>query len=169
MQSLFKKGIGAMDASLKQAWVQQLVGEWTYEFKTADDSDHPGATASGTESVRSVGDHFVIMDNAGAAGDGTTSRSVTLIGYEALRDRFSGAVAGTAVPSLFVYDGDLIEGGQALVLETEGPAMTEGRETDRYRDVFYIVDSNHRSTAAEVLGPDGEWREFMRTEFTRKA
>lgn len=149
-------------------WAQMLIGEWDYQFRTADDSDHPGATASGTESVRAVGDYWLILENIGDSSDGTKSHSVTLIGYDPAKDRFSGAVAGTAVPTLFIYDGEPVERGRILILETEGPAMTEGSETDRYRDVFHVVDHDHRFTAAEVLQENGEWKEFMRTEFTRK-
>jgi hypothetical protein len=156
------------DADTKLAWARKLIGEWDYEFRTDDDSEHPGATATGSESVRAIGDHWLVLENVGKSDDGSTSHSVTLLGYDPAKDRFSGAVAGTAVPALFVYDGELVEGGQALVLQTEGPAMTEGRETDLYRDVFHLVDNDHRFTAAEVY-QDSEWKEFMRTQFVRKA
>lgn len=148
-------------------WLQQLLGEWTYTFRTAEDSDHPGATATGTETVRAISGAFVAVENTGASEqDGSESRSVTLIGYEAEAGRFTGAVASTAVASLFVYAGGLSDDGQALLLETVGPAMTEGQTMDRYRDVIRIVDADRRFTAAEVW-QDGAWKEFMRTEYRR--
>ncbi|AGY60685.1 DUF1579 domain-containing protein [Gloeobacter kilaueensis] len=152
--------------SSKRAWLQNLVGEWSYQFHTADDSDHSGVAANGTESVRALSDHFIILDNTGQSSDGSQTRAATLIGYEPNTGRFAGAVAGSALDRLFVYDGDLSPDGRALLLETEGPAMSEGRETDRYRDVFQIIDDDHRFTAAEVL-QDGEWKEFMRSDFVR--
>lgn len=148
------------------AWLQQLVGEWTYSFRTADDSEYPGATATGTETVRAVGEHFVVVENDGCADDGTLTRSVTLLGYEPDNGRFSGALAGTAVATLFVYDGRLSEDARSLLLETSGPAMTEGNATDRYRDLLQWVDENTRFTAAEVF-LDGAWKEFMRTTYRR--
>ena len=149
------------------AWLQQLLGEWTYTFRTADDSDHPGAVASGSEMVRPIGEHFVAVENTGGSDDDDqSSHSLTLIGYEPDTERFTGAVAGTAVPSLFVYTGALSADGQSLLLETEGLAMTDGQTTDRYRDVICIVDADHRYTAAEVW-QEGHWKEFMRTVFTR--
>lgn len=149
------------------AWLQRLVGEWTYSFRTADDSEYPGATATGMEIVRAVSDQFVVIENDGSAGDGTVTRSVTLLGYEPDNNRFTGAVAGTAAAMLFVYDGKLSEDGRSLLLETSGPAMTEGNTTDRYRDVLQVIDGNIRSTAAEVF-QDGGWKEFMRTTYRRK-
>ena len=152
-----------------EAWLQQLVGDWTYEFSTSDDSDHPGATASGTETVRAVGDVWVMLENRGIAADGSASHSITIVGFEPEKSRFAGSVAGTAVPVLFVYEGQVGEDGSSLVLETEGPAMTEGQEVDRYRDVIHILDENTRETSAQVLSDGGEWREFMRSRFRRVA
>ena len=156
-----------MKTPTANAWLQQLLGEWTYTFRTADDSDHPGATASGAETVRSISEHFVAVENTGRSdNDDQSSHSITLIGYEPDAERFTGAVAGTAVPSLFVYAGALSTDGQSLLLETDGPAMTEGQTTDRYRDVICILDADHRYTAAEVW-QQGHWKEFMRTVYTR--
>jgi Protein of unknown function (DUF1579) len=149
-------------------FLQQLVGTWSFEWRTTDDSDHPGATARGTETVRAIGDHFVVLDNHGTLNDGSASQSATLIGYEPEEDRLTGAVATTAVPVLFVYRGELSTDGRILCLETEGPAMTEGRKTDRYRDVLELVNADRRVTSAQVLLQDGQWKEFMRTELVRQ-
>lgn len=157
------------ETAANEAWLQQLVGEWTYEFSTADDSDHPGATASGTETVRAIGNVWVMIENRGTAGDGGTSHSITTVGFESANNRFAGSVVGTAIPVLFVYEGQVSEDGRSLVLETEGPAMTEGQEIDSYRDVIRIIDENTRETSAQVLSDGGEWREFMSSRFRRVA
>lgn len=158
---------GDMEAGAKSSWLRRLIGTWTFELATADDSDHPGFTATGTEMVRAVGDVWVAIENQGAGGSGDASHSVTLLGYESEADRFTGAVAGTAVPKLFVYEGRLDDDGRSLMLETSGPAMTNGREVDRYRDVIHIEDENARTTSSQVLGEDGAWREFMSARFRR--
>ena len=150
-----------------QQWLWQLVGEWTYELRTADDSDHPGVLIEGTESVRAIGDTWIVSENKGKTSDGDDSHTITIIGYEPEKKRFTGAVAGTAVPTLFVYDGSLGEDGTALMLETEGPAMSEGNDIDRYRDIICIVGHGDRETIAQVLAVNGEWREFMRTKYHR--
>lgn len=156
------------DNQAQLAFLQSLIGDWSYQFSTADDSDHPGATATGTETVRAVGTNFVFAENVGKGNDASGSHSVTVIGYEPDHALFTGSVAGTAVDQLFVHEGKLSDDGRSLLLQTEGPAMTPGRETDSYRDVLELHDKDCRVTRAEVL-VDGEWKEFMRTEYTRMA
>lgn len=153
--------------SIEQTWLQQLIGEWTYEFSTADSSEHPGFTATGTESVRPVGEVWIVAENKGRGSDGSLSHSIMTVGFEPEKARFSGSFVGTMVPVLFLYDGGLSSDGKSLILETEGPAMTEGRTTDKYRDISRIIDENNRELIAQVLGDDGQWREFMSTRYKR--
>ncbi|MBR7620917.1 DUF1579 family protein [Phenylobacterium sp. 20VBR1] len=157
------------DSDIAQAWLKRLVGDWSYELVTTDTSDHPGATVTGNETIKAVGDAWVCIENSGRGSDGSASHSVTMLGFNPNTGRFSGAVAGTAAPVLFVYEGVLGIDLTSLILETEGPAMTEGRSMDRYRDVLSTQDGNSRKTSAQVLDSHGEWREFMVTRYTRKA
>lgn len=157
------------NTNIQQTWLQQLIGEWTYEFSTAEDSDHPGASFTGTESVRPIGDTWMVAENKGRGFNGSASHSLMTLGYEPDKGRFTGSFAGTMVPVLFLYDGALTEDGTSLILDTEGPAMTEGRATDKYRDIIHILDENNRELIAQVLGDDGQWREFMSTRYRRAA
>lgn len=152
---------------LEQAWLHRLVGEWIYEFSTSVDSDHANATATGKETVRSIGETWVLLENTGAGPDGSTSHSVTVLGFEPEKKRFTGSFVGTMVPMLFVYDGHLSEDKTSLILDTEGPAMNEGRAMDKYRDVMQVIDENNRESISMVLGSDGQWREFMRSRYRR--
>jgi hypothetical protein len=158
----------AHSSTSKASWLLKLIGNWTYEFRTADNSDHPGITAKGTETVRPVGDVWVLLESEGTFSDASRSHSVTALGFEPAIDRFTGSVVSTTVPTLFVYDGHLSDDGLSLILETEGPAMTEGREIDRYRDIIQFTDDNTRTTSAQVLVENNcEWREFMMTRYIR--
>lgn len=155
--------------AMSQAWLRRLVGAWTYEFSTAADAGEPVATATGTERVRAMGDAWVVAETEGRSADGDASHSVTTIGFDRAKGRFTGAVAGTMAPFLFVYDGALSEDGRSLILETEGPALAEGRATDRYRDVLTFEGDDARVSRALVLEADGAWREFMSTRYRRAA
>ena len=42
--------------------------------------------------------------------------------------------------------------------------MTEGRKTDRYRDVIQVIDEDHRESLSMVLGSDGQWRHTHQQE-----
>jgi hypothetical protein len=148
-------------------WLNRLVGEWSLDFATADSSEHPGFRATGTESIHAIGSGIVI-ESVSMGADGSASRSITLICGDAEKGSITGAVMSTAVDTLFNSVGEIAQNGRSLTLETEGPAMTPGRETDRYRDVFVIEDDRSRFTAAELLHDDGSWHEFMRTVYRRK-
>jgi Protein of unknown function (DUF1579) len=149
-------------------WLNRLIGDWSLEFATADSSEHPGFRATGTESIRQIGAGIVI-ESVSTGSDGSSSRSVTLVCGDAEKERITGAVMSTAVDTVFYSFGEIAQDGRSLTLETEGPAMTPGRETDRYRDVFVIEDERSRYTVAELLHDDGSWHEFMRTVYRRKS
>jgi hypothetical protein len=148
-------------------WLKQMVGDWTFIFTTSDDSEYPGFTMTGSETVKPVGDTWVMAEQIGIGSDNSPSHSVLVIGQEPGTARFVGSHAGSAVAALFVYDGALDATG-ALALETEGPAMTEGRETDHYRDVFTYTGPDSREQSLQLLGTDGTWTEFARTRFLRR-
>lgn len=147
----------------QKGFLKQLIGDWHYEFATADGS----YTMSGTEKVWGVGE-WIAIENRGIGSDSDASHSVTVLGLNAESGRFHGSFAGSMTPHLFLYDGDLSDDGATLPLETEGPAMTDGKATDRYRDVIAIIDADHRDTYSQVLETDGTWREFMRWRFERR-
>ena len=139
------------------SWAERFLGEWTFEIFDAGETS---PTMTGSEIVRLMGSWLV----AEAAGE---FQMLTLIGFDPELDRFTGAVAGTMTPSLFVMNGVRDESG-ALTLETEGPAITKGKKRDRYRDIWRSTGPDSREIAAQVLEADGSWREFMRYIFKRK-
>lgn len=154
-----------MVAEHKRHWLSGLVGEWTYEFSTSEGS----YAATGTERVWAIGDNWIAAENKGLGSDGSPSHSLMTLGYNPENELFTGSFAGTMAPFLFIYEGDLSEDGKDLQLETEGPAMSVGREKDRYRDVLHAVDRDHRDFISEVRTEDGGWEEFMRTRYRRVA
>jgi hypothetical protein len=150
-----------------ETWVRQLIGSWDYRFATTQDSEYPGFTIIGRETVWPVGDVFVAMESQGNGSDGSQSHSLISLGFDPDKRRFFGAHVGSAVPTVFVYDGELTENGMALHLQTQGPAMTEGNTVDVYRDTLRILDAHTREQVLEVRDELGAWKEFARTRFTR--
>ena len=140
------------------SWADPFLGEWTFEIIDAGETV---PTMSGQESVRRVGTWLV----AEATGE---FQMLTMIGFDPELDLFVGAVAGTMTPSLFVMNGARDDKSGVLTLETEGPAITKGNKTDRYRDIWRSTGPDTREIAAEVLEADGSWREFMRYMFRRR-
>jgi hypothetical protein len=150
-----------------EAWLKQLVGTWTYHFATTSDSEYPGFTITGTETVWPIGEVFVAMEAKGTGSDGSPSHSLISLGFNPDKQRFSGAHAGSAVPALFVYDGELDKDGVALHLQTSGAPMTDGNTIDDYRDTLRILDADTREQVFQVRDASGAWKEFGRTRFTR--
>ncbi|HEY0491018.1 MAG TPA: DUF1579 domain-containing protein [Telluria sp.] len=149
-------------------WLQQLVGDWTYESTVAAG---PGDTESfsGTDRVRALGDFWVIADGEGEfPGDGNARMIVTL-GYDPLRKRFTGTFIHSMMSYLWHYDGELDGTRRILTLESTGPGMNGEGATARYRDVIDIVDASHRLLTSLTLRDDGMWQEFMTARYTRVA
>jgi hypothetical protein len=155
------------ESGIERAWLHQLIGNWTYEFSVESDQPEAGATATGTEHVWSIGDHWVAAENKGDGADGSKTHSLTVLSFAAERGRFTGSVAASMVAQMFLYDGMIAEGGSALHLETEGPALSDDRASDKYRDIIRVIDPNRRELIAQVLDADHGWRTFMRTRYRR--
>jgi hypothetical protein len=71
-------------------WLRQLVGEWTCEGEATMEPDKPPQKWQGSESVRALGDVWVLCEGHGEApgeGAGTTLMS---LGYDPPKGRFVG-------------------------------------------------------------------------------
>lgn len=137
-------------------WLDQLVGEWTFEgFAVPDNADH---RRTGTETVTRRGVWVVIESSDDAR-------------FQLTLDPKTGKVTGDFVhwldTTLWVYEGAVEDG--RLHLRSRGPSLDiEGEETD-YDDVFEIGSPDERNLASRLVGPDGQWRDFMVTRYRRKA
>jgi hypothetical protein len=84
---------------------------------------------------------------------------LTTLGYDPEKQRFTGTFIGSMMTSLWLYEGKLK--GDRLTLDTEGPNMSGGEGTSRYRDIIELVSDDERTMTSEVEGPDGTWTRFM--------
>lgn len=148
-------------------WLNKLVGEWRYEFEAPEGGDPPGPESTGTESVRSLGELWVIGEGTGQMPDGSPARSVITLGYDPQRQRFVGTWIGSMMTHMWIYDGGLDAAGRVLTLDSEGPHMTAEGKTARYQDVIEWVSDDHRLLRARMLHDDGEWRQFMVAHYRR--
>ncbi|HEX2253307.1 MAG TPA: DUF1579 domain-containing protein [Thermoanaerobaculia bacterium] len=147
-------------------WLQKLVGEWTYEGGTTDgDSTHD---STGTETVRPLGDLWILAEGSGEMPDGSPATTLMTLGFDSERQRFVGTWAGSMMPYLWIYDGGLDTAGKVLTLESDGPSMRGDGSMDRYRDVIEIVDDDRRLLRSQVHRDDGEWHEFMVMTYRRR-
>lgn len=137
-------------------WLDQLVGEWTFEGRSVP--DNPDHRRTGTETVTRRGAWIVI-------------ESSDEVRFQLALDPATGKVAGDFVnwsePQLWTYAGAVEDG--RLHMRSRGPSFdVEGIETD-YDDVFEITSPNERRLTGRLMGQDGQWRDFTVTNYRRQA
>lgn len=156
----------------EHAWLRQLVGEWTYEGES-DMGTGQMSKSSGTESIRAIGDLWIIAEGHGTMPGGEPAITLGTLGYDPQRKQFTGTWIGSMMSYLWSYDrGSLDPTEKILTLECDGPSFSEearaAGKTARYRDVFEIRSDNHRVLTASVRNDDGTWTTFMTTHYRRK-
>ncbi|MEM9163691.1 MAG: DUF1579 domain-containing protein [Cyanobacteria bacterium P01_F01_bin.4] len=149
-------------------WLQQLVGEWTYESEADMGPDQPPAKATGTENVRSLGRLWTLAEGEGEMPGCGTAKTLMTLGYDSQKQRYVGTWIGSMMSYLWRYDGELDAAKKVLTLESEGPDMVVEGKMAKYRDVIEFKGSNHRVMTSYVLADDGHWQLFMTANYHRK-
>ena len=149
-------------------WLQQLVGEWTFEGTGEMGPDQPPHKMSGTESVRSIGGLWIVGDGRGVMPGGDPCTMILQLGFDPLKGKFVGSWIGSMMTHMWVYEGALDAAGRVLPLDTTGPSFTDPTKTTRYQDIIEIVSDNVRTLTSRGLGDDGKWFQFMKAEYRRK-
>lgn len=151
-------------------WLRGLIGDWTFEGECIMGPDQPPNRVSGSETVRALGERWVICESTTPMPEPDTGTATNLlsIGYDPAKGKFVGTFMSSAMNSLWVYEGTLDANGTVLTLDTEGPSMTgEGRA--RYQDIVELTPSGERRFSSRIEMPDGEWVTFMTSTFRKIA
>lgn len=141
---------------MSEDWLDQLVGEWTFEGRSIP--DHPDHRRTGTETVTRRGAWIVVESSDGARFQFTLHPA-------------TGKVTGDFVnwedPHLWTYEG-AVDGGR-LHMRSRGPSFDiEGEETD-YDDILEIISADERRLTGRLIGEGGKWRDFTVTNYRRKS
>jgi hypothetical protein len=148
-------------------WLEQLVGEWTYESEMPGAPGEPPTTFGGRETVRSIGGLWVVGESQGNMPGGTTTTMIVTLGYDPLKRRYVGTFVGSMMPTFWVYEGQVDASGRALVLDTEGPSFTDESRIAKYQDTMELLSRDRRVLRSTVQGEDGQWRQIMEMHYTR--
>jgi hypothetical protein len=155
------------NATSEHRWLQQLVGEWTFESTCFMGPDQPPMVTTGTDRVRPLGDLWVIAEGTGGTPDGSTMHSVMTLGFSTQERRFVGTFVADCMSHLWPYEGTLDPSGTVLTLASRGPSFaTPGAMAD-YRDIVEMHPDGRRLLRSQFQGPDGAWTEFMVVRYTR--
>jgi hypothetical protein len=149
-------------------WLQQFVGDWTYEHEAPDHDGESCGWSEGTQSFRSLGGLWIQGEGRGEMPDGSPATMIITLGYDPRQRRYIGTWVGSMMTHLWVYDGSLDDSGKVLTLEAEGPSMAGDGTMAPYRDVIEVKDENYHTLSSYARGEDGEWRRFMLAHYRRK-
>lgn len=149
-------------------WLQKLVGEWTYETEAKMEPDQPPEKATGTESVRSIGEFWILAEGQGQMPGSGAAITMMTLGYDPQKQRYVGTWIGSMMSYLWLYDGELDADETVLTLNAEGPSMTGEDKMAKYKDIIEFKSADHRTLTSHVLDDEEQWPGFMTTHYRRK-
>ncbi|MGH9718586.1 MAG: DUF1579 domain-containing protein [Bryobacteraceae bacterium] len=149
-------------------WLQKLVGEWTCEGEATMAPDKPPTKWTSTEKVRSIGGLWTLAESEGEMPGCGPCTSIMTLGYDPQKKRYVGTFIGSMMTNLWEYDGAVDASGKVLTLDTEGPSMAGEGKMAKYKDVIEFKSDDHRLMTSQMLGDDGQWRQFMMASYKRK-
>lgn len=149
------------------AWLKQLVGEWDIVFKMNVQPDQPPVESPGTDSVRALGDHWVIAE-AKTTMMGAPYNGILSLGFNTQKKHFNGTWIDSFGGHMWVYKGTLNDAGDTLTLETEGPSLEAQGKTARYKEIIQITGKDTRTFTSSMEKSDGSWMRILSAEYRRK-
>jgi hypothetical protein len=144
------------------AWLQRLVGEWTWEMDALEPDGKP-MKVTGSESVRLLGTTWALCEGH----DGDSMSTLMSLAYDPATQRFKGTFVGSMMTHIWVYDGELDASGTTLTLDTEGPSYEQEGTMARYQDTIEFRGDDHRVLTSRYVGGDGQWKHFMTAHYHR--
>lgn len=148
-------------------WLDQLIGEWSYESEFTMGPDQPPSKSKGTEVVRSLGGLWIIAEGEGEMPDGNLGQTIMTLGFDPQKDCFVGTFIGSMMTHLWPYNGSLDGDGKILTLDSEGPNFSNSA-TVPYKDIIEFVSNDHKVLTSKVLMEDGTWNHFMTAHYHRQ-
>jgi hypothetical protein len=158
--------MGPDEAARDQGWLKQLVGEWDTRLKVYMQPDQPPAESTGTDSVRALGDHWIVAETK-TTMMGAPYHGILSLGYDARKKHFVGTWIDSFGGRLWVYQGTLNAAGDTLTLMTEGPSTQDPDKTARYKEIIQITEDGRTFTSSIETG-EGTWTKILTIEYRRK-
>jgi hypothetical protein len=147
--------------------LHQLVGEWEYDSEAILDPGKPPVKSKGTETVRAVGEFWVIAENKGTAFDMPFTGVMTL-GYSPEKKKYVGTWIDSMNSHMLSLEGAVNEPGSALTLLTEGPNPSAPGKLSKFKDVIELKGKDHKVLTSSVQLDDGKWVAFLTVNYRRK-
>ncbi len=149
-------------------WLQQMVGDWTFEGESLMGPDQPPVKHQGSETVRAIGEFWVQGDGQGEMPGGGSMQMQFTLGFDPEKKRFVGTFIASMMPTLWIYEGGLESDLKTLALLADGPNMSDPGKTAKYKDVIEIKNQDHRILSSHIQAADGSWQRFMVAHYRRR-
>jgi hypothetical protein len=149
-------------------WLQQLVGEWTFESECLMGPDQPPMKTTGSEVVKPLGKLWTIGEGTSDSPEGGPWNSVMTLGYDPEAKRFVGTFIASVMTHLWPYLGTLDASAKILTLDSEGPSFAGNGTMAKYQDIIEFITPDHRTLTSRVQSEDGSWHQFMNAHYRRK-
>ena len=151
-------------AERQHQWLQQFVGDWALEAECSMPGK-PAEKSKGTESVRALGDLWIVSETEGTFM-GEPVRGMMTLGFDPERDKIIGTSVCNSSAHLWELEGTLDPTNKILTLECEGPHPMTGEKT-RFKDVLEVKGPDENVLTSSMRGKDGSWVEVMTMTFRR--
>lgn len=150
----------------EHAWLNQFVGEWRSEAEMPGQPGEPPQKLEGIERTRSIGELWIVSEIRGGTPAGEMEAVMTL-GWDAERKRYIGTWIDSMMGHMWIYEGSVDPAGRVLTLESKGPSFAGDGTLATYRDVFEFESPDRKVLRSSVLGPDGQWTQYMTARYQR--
>ena len=151
----------------EQAWLNHFVGEWRTENEMSMMPGQPPVKTTGSESVTTVGDFWIIAEHEGTMMDRPFEGVLTL-GYDNNQKQYVGTWVDNMKGKMWQYEGTLDKDGKTLTLRSEGACPLRPGKISQFKEVIEIHDNNHRTFTSYVMDDEGQWMKMMTSHSFRK-
>ncbi len=104
-------------------WLKQLLGNWDMESEMVMEPGQPPMKSKGTESVRAIGDFWIISEIKSDTPMGFPMSALMTLGFDPQKKKYVGTWVDSMMNHLWTYTGTVDATGKILTLESEGPNM----------------------------------------------
>lgn len=146
----------------EHSFLDRLVGDWI--VSSEGEHQHP----DWEENVRSLHGIWIVAEGNGEMPGGGAATTMMTLGYDPDKGKYVGTWFGSMMSYLWVYEGNVDDGGDTLTLETVGPDMATEGKMSNYRETLTFLDDDTRTFSSSVEKPDGSWETFVSMTYRRK-
>jgi len=147
-------------------WLEQFVGEWTFESECSPGPDQPPMKQTGRTTAHTLGGLWTLFESEQLGPDDSMMKSIITLGYDPQSQKFVGSFVASVMTFFWVYSGTLDSAQRKLVLDATGPRFDTNGMT-QYHDIVELVSKDHWILSSEMLGDDGKWLPFMSSHYRR--